>query len=186
MKRQDLISKANIQERTLRSLLVNLTIDPESQDIPDDVANQIIAQLGNQSQPQKQQTKSHQLNQSAPASSLEELQQVNAQNMVLAEELQKSVAIAEIQRMTQEGAHVGALAVTAYQQALLGQVAIGLGEWARLANERTNKITSISLATIFATNQNEALNLIAENSAIQSTKFLPIFAQSTSQNTQRD
>ena len=178
MKRQDLISKAGIQERTLRSLLVNLTIDPESQDIPDDVANQIIAQLGNQGQQkqQKQQTKSHQLNQSAPASSLEELQQINAQNMVLAEELQKSVAITEVQRMTEEGAYVGALAVTAYQQALLRQVAIGLGEWEKLANNRMNKITSISLAAICETTQNESLNLIAENSTMQSTKFLPIFA----------
>lgn len=178
MKRQDLISKANIQERTLRSLLVNLTIDPESQDIPDDVANQIIAQLGNQGQ-QKQQAKSHQLNQSAPASSLEELQQINAQNMVLAEELQKSVAITEVQRMTEEGAYVGALAVTAYQQALLRQVAIGLGEWEKLANNRMSKITSISLAAICETTQNESLNLIAENSTMQSTKFLPIFAQGT-------
>lgn len=178
MKRQDLISKANIQERTLRSLLVNLTIDPESQDIPDDVANQIIAQLGNQGQ-QKQQTKSHQLNQSAPASSLEELQQINAQNMVLAEELQKSVAITEVQRMTEEGAYIGALAVTAYQQALLRQVAIGLGEWEKLANNRMSKITSISLAAICETTQNESLNLIAENSTMQSTKFLPIFAQGT-------
>lgn len=181
MKRQDLISKANIQERTLRSLLVNLTIDPESQDIPDDVANQIIAQLGNQGQQkqQTQQTKSHQLNQSAPASSLEELQQINAQNMVLAEELQKSVAITEVQRMTEEGAYVGALAVTAYQQALLRQVAIGLGEWEKLANNRMSKITSISLAAICETTQNESLNLIAENSTMQSTKFLPIFAQGT-------
>lgn len=180
MKRQDLISKANIQERTLRSLLVNLTIDPESQDIPDDVANQIIAQLGNQGQQKQQtQTKSHQLNQSAPASSLEELQQINAQNMVLAEELQKSVAITEVQRMTKEGAYVGALAVTAYQQALLRQVAIGLGEWEKLANNRMSKITSISLAAICETTQNESLNLIAENSTMQSTKFLPIFAQGT-------
>lgn len=180
MKRQDLISQSGINERTLRSCLSNLKIDPESLEIDDAIANQIINSLKGQGQGQTQSPKHH-LGQGAPTSSLEELQRVNAQNMVLAEELQKSVAIAEVQRMTQEGAYVGALAVTAYQQALLGQVAIGLGEWARLATDRTNKVTSISLATILATEQNEALNLIAENSAIQSTKFLPIFGQGTKQ-----
>ena len=181
MKRQDLISQSGINERTLRSCLSNLKIDPETLEIDDVIANQIINSVKGQGQGQTQSPKHHQLGQGAPTSSLEELQRVNTQNMVLAEELQKSVAIAEIQRMTQEGAYVGALAVTAYQQALLGQVAIGLGEWAQLANNRTNTITSISLATVFATEQIEALNLIAENSAIQSTKFLPIFGQGTKQ-----
>lgn len=179
MKRQDLISQSGINERTLRSFLSNLKLDPEAIEIDDAIAHQIINSVKGQGQGQGQPPKHHQLGQGAPTSSLEELQRVNAQNMVLAEELQKSMAVAEVQRMTQEGAYVGALAVTAYQQALLGQVAIGLGEWAKLANDRTNKITSISLATVFATEQNEALNLIAENSAIQSTKFLSIFGQGT-------
>lgn len=183
MKRQDLISQTGVNERTLRSCLSNLKIDPESLEIDDAIANQIINSVKGkgQGQGQTQPTKHHQIGQGAPTSSLEELQQVNAQNMVLAEELQKSVAIAEVQRMTQAGAHVGALAVTAYQQALLGQVAMGLGEWASIATDRTNKVISIPLSTILATEQNEALNLIAENSAIQSTKFLPIFGQGTKQ-----
>lgn len=178
MKRQDLLTKLNIHDRALRSLLNNHGIDSDTEIIPDEIALKIAEQVASQSS-QSQSSKapkSPQLNQSAPASSLEELQQINAQNMVLGEELQKSALAAEVQRMSNQGTYVGAVAVAAYQQALLRQIAAGLGEWSQVANSQLQKITEIPLSALQQTDQTQALNLIADNSNLQSMKLLPMFA----------
>ena len=177
MQRQELLAKLSINDRVLKSLLTNHGIDPNTEIIPNEIALKIAEQVANQSgQPQSKSPKSPQLNQSAPVSSLEELQQINAQNMVLGEELQKSALAAEVQRMSNQGTYVGAVAVAAYQQALLRQIAAGLGEWSQVANKQLQNITEIPLSTLQQTDQTQALNLIADNSNLQSMKLLPMFA----------
>lgn len=175
MKRQELLRKSSITERTLRSLLSQAGLDIEAKEIPDPLAEKLIK--GESQQPKA--SPSPQLNQGQPTSSLEELQQVNAQNLVLSQQLEESALIAEVHRLGNQGTYVGAMAVAAYQQNLLRQIASGLGEWSQVANDRSKKITSISLQELQQLQQQEAQKLIGKNSKMESPQLLAMFAPGT-------
>jgi len=151
-------------------------LEIETQEIPDPVAEKLINGINGKPQPQP---RSPQLNQRTPGSTLDDLHQINAQNLVSAQELERSALTAEIQRMGAMGAHVGSLAVTAYQQNLLRQIASGLGEWSQVAKMRSQQLQEIRLSDFLQTNQTEAQSLIAENSKIDSPQLLTVFAPGT-------
>lgn len=177
MKRQELLQQAKLTERTLRSFLSQIGgIDIDTKEIPDELAEKLINGQNQSSQPK---TEAPQLNQGAPASSLEELQQINSQNLVAAQQLEQSALVAEVNRMGDQGAYVGAMAVAAYQQNLLRQIAAGLGEWSQVAIARQQQITAIPLSEIQALPQIEAQKLIAENFSKESPRLLTQFAPGT-------
>lgn len=178
MDRKQLISQG-INERVLRSFLSNLGIDPEAQIISDEIAEQILSQVkaakSNQSANQKPQ-----LNQGSPSNLLDELKELNQANESLLEQLYDSAAKAEIERMAEQGAYIGAMAMSAYQQAMLDQITSMLKRGAETAEKRLKKMKKASFVQIYGQAPRErTIRLISENFQTQSTRFLPIYGEDT-------